>query len=278
MSAAERTDSPPAPRPEGTTALRAFAERSRTLDLDAQMVECVDLLQSPESVLADLELSLDDVRRRAAEPDRIARRVEVVSTEEVDERAFFYPARELFVRGDGCSFTCLATEVDFRTRAPGGSPAAAPEDAKAADAPDPPAAPRPGDGIDYAAVTCEARPLPVLGFTQQAEDESAYPILLHALSSLIELTLPKRFEALDRDVYRGMLGPAPVFDLAIVLWDDDSGHDPRRPLCELARDLAELMKRGLRENPRFPPVLNDIVCLRMNNLRFDGRLRYVWRV
>jgi len=54
--------------------------------------------------------------------------------------------------------------------------------------------------------------------------------------------------------------------------------DPRRPLCELARDLAEVLKAALQAEPRFPPVLNDIVCLRMNNKRFDGRLRFVWRV
>ena len=30
--------------------------------------------------------------------------------------------------------------------------------------------------IDYAAVTCEARPFPVLGFTQRGEGESGYPL------------------------------------------------------------------------------------------------------
>jgi len=64
----------------------------------------------------------------------------------------------------------------------------------------------------------------------------------------------------------------------LILWDDDRDDDPRRPLCELTRDLAELLKDALRSDTRFPPVLNDIVCFRMNPKRFDARLRYVWRV
>ena len=109
------------------------------------------------------------------------------------------------------------------------------------------------------------------------EAESAYPILLRSLSSLIELTKPHRFDVLDRDVYRGILGPVPAFDLTLVLWDED-GVDPRGPLCELTRDLAEVLKNTLEAEPRFPPILNDIVCLRLNPKRFDGRLRFVWRV
>jgi hypothetical protein len=132
--------------------------------------------------------------------------------------------------------------------------------------------------IDYAAVTCESRPFPVLGFAQSSGSESAYPLLLRALVSLIELTRPRRFDLLDRDVYRGLLGAAPVFDLALVLWDDEEQPDPRRPLCELSRDLAEVLKRALAAEPRFPPILNDVVCLRLNPNRFDGRLRFVWRV
>jgi hypothetical protein len=120
--------------------------------------------------------------------------------------------------------------------------------------------------------------VPVLGFTAWSESESAYPILLRALSSLIELTRPRRFDLLDREVYRGLLGPAPAFDLALVLWDDEGPGDPRRPLCELSRDLAEVLKKALRSEPRFPPVLLDFVCLRMNAKRFDGRLRFAWRV
>jgi hypothetical protein len=235
------------------TALRSLEMRTRALPLDAQMTECIDLLQSPEFVVEDLVRSVEQVRETGPR----AGRVTLISDEESAQDAFFYPSRELFVQGDRCSFTCLSTSLGFN------------DDGVDAN---------PSDRIDYAAVTCESRPFPILGFSQTSETESAYPILLRSLSSLIELTKPCRFNVLDREVYRGILGPAPAFDLCLVLWDEDDAVDPRRPLCELTRDLAEVVKATLSAEPRFPPVLNDIVCLRMNPKRFDGRLRFLWRV
>ena len=235
------------------TELRSLAMRTRALPLDAQMVECVDLLQSPEFVVEDLVRSVEQVREIGPR----AGRVTLISDEEAAQDGFFYPSRELFVLGDRGSFTCLATSLGFN------------DDGVDAN---------PSNRIGYAAVTCESRPVPILGFPQSSETESAYPILLRSLSSLIELTKPCRFNVLDREVYRGILGPAPAFDLCLVLWDEDDAVDPRRPLCELTRDLAEVVKATLSAEPRFPPVLNDIVCLRMNPKRFDGRLRSVWRV
>jgi hypothetical protein len=188
--------------------------------------------------------------------------VSLISTPDDHRQGFFYPSRELSVLGDGCSFTCLATSVQFLEEWPDDL------DAK-------PSGLRP---IDYAAVTCEAEPFPVFGFVQSADSESAYPLLLRAVSTLIELVRPGRIAALENDVYRGLLGAAPVFDLALVLWDDDREDDPRRPLCELTRDLAEVLKRALLSEKRFPPILNDVVCLRMNPKRFQGRMRFVWRV
>jgi hypothetical protein len=227
--------------------------RTRKLPLDAQMVECVDLLQSPEFVVDDLVRSVEQIRESGSETGR----VELVSDQDASKDAFFYPSRELFVQGDRCSFTCLATSVGFKQEGLESSRSAC---------------------IDYAAVTCEAQPVPVLGFTQFSETESAYSILLRSLSSMIELTKPSRFDVLDRHIYRGLLGPTPVVDLCIVLWDEDDVVDFRQPLCELSRDLAEVVKATLHAEPRFPSVLNDIVCLRMNPKRFDGRLRFVWRV
>jgi hypothetical protein len=245
MSAAETHDD--------WTALRSLEARTRALPLDAQMVECIDLLVTPELVVEELVRSVEQVRAAGPRVGRVA----LVSDEENQEEAFFYPSRELFVQGDRCSFTCLATSVGF--------------DDEGVDT-------NRFTRIDFAAVTCESKPFPVLGFSQRSEAESAYPILLRSLSSLIELTKPRRFDVLDREIYRGILGPAPAFDLCLVLWDEDEVVDPRRPLCELTRDLAEVLKKTLHAEPRFPPVLNDIVCLRMNPKRFDGRLRFVWRV
>ena len=247
--------------PIAAMALRELEIRSRELPLEAQMMECVDLLQSPELVLDELLRSVEQIRTAPPERGRLAL---VKDAAEQSGDAFFYPSRELFVRGDRCSFTCLGTSIGFRMVGKAAGPAA--PNGRAL------------HEIDYAAVTCEARPLPVLGSTARSESESAYPLLLRALASLIELTRPRRFDLLDREIYRGLLGPAPAFDLALVLWDEDDPQDPRRSLCELSRDLAEVLKKTLRAEPRFPPVLLDFVCLRMNAKRFDGRLRFVWRV
>jgi hypothetical protein len=240
------------------TALRSLEMRSRMLRLDAQMNECVELLLSPEIAVNDLLHSVDQVADELPPGDPFS----ILSAPEDRRKGFFYPSRDLFVQGDGCSFTCVATEVEFLEGEESNS------GLELLDA-------RP---IDYAAVTCESKPFPVLGFVQSADSESAYPLLLRSFSTLIELIRPGRFDALDRHVYRGLLGPKPRVDLVLVLWDEDREDDPRRAICELSRDLAEDFKQTLESAPRFPPVLNDIVCLRMNPKRFDARLRFVWRV
>jgi len=291
------------------TALRSLEMRSRLLPLEAQMNECVELLLSPDVAINDLLHSIDQV----ADESPLGPRFSIQSAPEDRRDGFFYPSRELFVQGDGGSFTCLATGIEFVDGADDrdavasapldasnddaelATAAAAESEAGVAAGPDDalPSKQAIDDGgtesriacarpatrpIDYAAMTCESRPFPVLGFAQSEESESAYPLLLRSLSTLIELLRPRRFDALDRDVYRGLLGPAPLVDLALVLWDDDRDDDPRRPLCELSRDLAEVLKQTLESAARFPPVLHDIVCLRMNPKRFDARLRCVWRV
>lgn len=246
MSAAEIQDD--------WTELRALEMRTREMPLDAQMAQCIDLLQVPGILVDDLVRSVEQARESVGRVGRIT----LVSDSEKKADAIFYSSREIFVQGDGSSFTCLATSVGFEEDGVGVT--------------------TPSDRIDYTAVTCESQPLPTLGFCQSSEAESAYPILLRSLSSLIELTKPCRFNLLDREIYRGLLGPTPAFDLCLVLWDEDEVVDPRRPLCELTRDLAEALKKVLHAEPRFPPILNDIVCLRMNPKRFDGRIRFVWRV
>ena len=250
MSAAEKQHS--------MTALRSLEMRSRLLPLKAQMLECIELLQAPDVAVDDLLRGAGQVARE----DASRRDVSLSSMPEGQRAGFFYPYRELSVLGDGCSFTCLATGVQFLEEG----------------LDDPDAKPSGVRPIDYVAVTCESSPFPVFGFVQSADSESAYPLLLRAFSTLVELVRPGRLAALDNDVYRGLLGPAPFFDLALVLWDDDRPDDPRRPLCELTRDLAEVLKRALVSETQFPPVLNDVVCLRMNPHRFQGRMRFVWRV
>jgi hypothetical protein len=250
MSAAENQSS--------MSTLRLLEMRSRLMPLKAQIGDCVELLQSPEIAVEDLLRGVGQIDYHdAARVD-----VTLVSTPDDHREGFFYPCRELSVLGDGCSFTCLATSVQFIEEG----------------LDDPDAKPTGLRPIDYAGVTCESQPLPVFGFVQSAGSESAYPLLLRALSTLLELVRPGRLAALENDVYRGLLGPAPFFDLALVLWDDDREDDPRRSLCELTRDLAEVLKQALVSEKQFPPVLRDVVCLRMNPKRFQGRMRFVWRV
>ena len=93
-----------------------------------------------------------------------------------------------------------------------------------------------------------------MGFVQSAESESAYPLLLRAFSTLIDLARAGRIEELETEVFRGLLGAERRFDLTLVLWDDDREDDPRRPLCELSRDLAETFKSALAAQDAFPPV------------------------
>ena len=67
------------------------------------------------------------------------------------------------------------------------------------------------------------------------------------------------------------------FDLNLVLWDRNDEPDTSS-LCELTRDLAENVKEVLGSAPDFPPILRDVVCMRMNPDRFGGRMRFTWRV
>ncbi|MEM9176963.1 MAG: hypothetical protein AAGC67_17215, partial [Myxococcota bacterium] len=102
----ERIESP-------TIALRAFEERTRALSLEAQMIEVVDLLQNPVLLVDEVLQSIQDVRETKEEGSDLR----IVSSDGADRSVFFYPSRELFVQGDGCSFTCLATDLDFLSAA-----------------------------------------------------------------------------------------------------------------------------------------------------------------
>ena len=125
MSAAAKPDesieSPPPSESGASIALRTLEKRTRGLSLAGQIVECVDLLQSPECVVDELVRSVAEIRDAAGQSP--PPHVELVSDADRlrDEGAFFYPSRELFVQGDSCSFTCLSTGVEFREQAAGRS-------------------------------------------------------------------------------------------------------------------------------------------------------------
>ena len=129
-------------------------------------------------------------------------------------------------------------------------------------------------------VTCDATRAPVLGVVQSESDHSAYPLLLRALACLAEMASRSQFERLNSGPFLGTLGSQPSFDLNLVLWDVPAApaSETHTTIEQLTRDLAERVKRAVRRHADFPRILRDVVCLRMNAERFDGRLRFGWRV
>lgn len=245
---------------ETVSSLRASYRRARALDFDEQLRECVDQLQNPQLIARELEEAhaacaantggCYGVRTGPPEDD-----------DEADRARWFYPSRDVFVVRDPVSFTCLAARVET--------------------VPVPLAAPDGFEGLDYLGITCTASPRPILGVVQSGLDATAYPMLLRLLASVCELGHVPQLDRLDRLCFKGVLGTAPCFDLHLVLWDDWAGDDSapaRTPISELTRDLAEKAKAALAEASRFPPILGDVVCLHMNPGRFDGRVRFDWRV
>ncbi len=102
-------------------------------------------------------------------------------------------------------------------------------------------------------------------------------MLLRGLACLAELASYSQLERLSKRLFGGALGAKPSFDLELVLWDP-SGREEASPLEQLTRDLSEKIKAVIRSDTEYPRILRDVVCLRMDASRFDGRLRFAWRV
>jgi hypothetical protein len=112
---------------------------------------------------------------------------------------------------------------------------------------------------------------------QAPGDATAYPLLLRLLACLTEVAPSAQLERVNRLHFKGIAGPETRFDLNLVLWER-SDEPEMTPISQLTRDLAENLKAGAQACEQFPDLLRDIVCLRMNPDRFDGRLRFDWRV
>lgn len=247
------------------SSLRQSYLRARSLSFDDQLRECVDQLQHPELITAEL------IQTRAALAQSLTSRsgdesAVPATAGEARRSSPFYATREIFVQSDSSSFTCLADGVLPLSLAglAGG------EGSETAQG-----------GLDYTALTCTKERHPVLGVVQSEIDKSAYPLLLRLLACLCELAHPAQIERLDRHGFHGMLGASPRFDLHVVLWSKWQHEDDvpeRTPISQLTHDLAECVKTALGASQDFPPILRDIVCLHMNPERFDARLRFDWRV
>ena len=86
-----------------------------------------------------------------------------------------------------------------------------------------------------------------------------------------------QLDRMNGQFFKGALRPSPCFDLFVVTWYYDEAAE-RTPISEFTRDIAEVAKRIIVEQSEVATSLNDIVCLRMNPNRFDGRMRFDWRV
>jgi hypothetical protein len=246
--------------------LRDSYLRARSLGFQEQLHECVDQLQNPELFAIELVEAYQEIAEQLPALESPGKRSAPADegAGEPDREGFFYPSRDIFVVRDSSSFTCLARDV-----------ASWPEPSDADPSVDA------ADGFDYAAITCTASPRPLLGVVQGKTDGSAYPLLLRGLAGLCEIAHIPQLERLDRSCFRGLLGSVPRIDLHLVLhdaWTDANAAPERTPISQLTHDLAELAKSSLEATPRFPPVLGDIVCLHMNPERFDGRVRFDWRI
>jgi hypothetical protein len=243
------------------TALRRCFEHARSLEPAAQIQACVECLTCPGQV-ANLVFDAHRVLSTCFDGDGDAAEVDTKPDESPVRSAtlvedFFWETRELMVLGDA-SFTCLATNVHPLAMGRGDESHLS-------------------QGVDYVGLTCDSSSTLVLGAVQAPGDSTAYPLLLRLLACLTEIAHPSQLERMNRDHFMGVARESTEFDLNLVLWD--KSDDPETtPISQLTRDLAENVKSAIEESSEFPKVLRDIVCLKMNPDRFDGRLRFDWRV
>jgi hypothetical protein len=245
------------------TCLRATYEHVRGLSLADQVADCVDLVTHPEVLVEEMRDAFDAVTIAFASHDgptpvpEWARAGEVEAYERGARAPLFYPGRDVAVIGARRAFTCLAVDLDPLS----GFPIEGAGE---------------GGGLDFIGLTCDETATPVLGGVQSPRETSAYPVFLRLLAALTEMAPEKQLRRLNEPCFRGTLPERPSFDLSLVLWDEPEASE-RVPLAQLTRDLAERVKAAARTRSHGS-LLRDIVCLRMNPDRFDGRLRYEWHV
>lgn len=231
------------------------------MDVAAQTRECIDILEHPDVLINEVLDSFVEVERAFAEGELEPRVLEARTKQRIAKAAepeWIYEGRDLSVLGDSCSFTCLSSQVE-----PIPVEVASEKDEI--------------DCLDFVGITCNAMARPVLGTVQSETDASAFSLLLRALAGFAELAPAVQLQRLNRQYFKGALPPSPSFDLFLVTWYYDE-NAKRTPVCEFTRDMSEIVKQAFSERTGFACTLNDIVCLRMNPARFDGRMRFDWRV
>jgi len=223
------------------TTLRQSFERARALPPSQQIDECVDQLGHPELIMAEVVDAFHKVESWLdANPTlREDPLTPDGKRQPIQAEEYIYEGRDLFVIGEPCAFTCLSTK----------------------------------------GLTCDQTATPVLGAVQSLGDATAYPLLLRGLACLSEMAPRAQAERVNRHFFKSALSDQPIFDLNIVVWDLSEAEEPEHtPIRQFTRDLSETVKRAMTERDDLPRILRHIVCLRMNHERFDGRLRFDWRV
>src|SRR5262249_4982673 len=132
-------------------------------------------------------------------------------------------------------------------------------------------------GVDYVGVR-EASQRIVLGVSDTQRDATGFCLLLRALNCLAALAPPFQVPRLRRHVLRDRVDPEPAFDLQIGI-----AARERAPLetalLELTRDLAEMFKRRIGDEPQFADAIGRIECLEIapGSPGTHGTLRLHWR-
>ena len=240
-----------------TTPFRLRYERSCTLERAAQVEECADYLQNPEVLIAEFLESYYQVEGKL-DPDRHDAIFEASHEELVLEPYFDSLVLHVDTGGATEAIRCLAGAF----------------------------APLPGElhpaleqkGVDYVGVR-EGTQRIVLGVSETQHEATGFCLLLRGLNCLAELTPPLQVTRLRRHVLRDRVDPEAAFDLQIGIAARER-TPAETALLELTRDLAEMFKRRIGDEPQFAGSIGQIECLEIGaggTRSAGGSLRLHWR-
>jgi hypothetical protein len=240
------------------TPFRLRFERSCTLELAAQVEECADYLQNPDVLIAEFLESYYWVEGKL-DPDRHDALFEASHEELVLEPYFDSLVLRVDAGGGGTeTIRCLAGAF----------------------------APLPGEihpaleqkGVDYVGVR-EGSQRIVLGISETQHEATGFCLLLRGLNCLAELAPPFQVARLRRHVLRDRVDPEAAFDLQIGIAARERAP-VETALLELTRDLAEMFKRRIGDDPQFEGSIGRIECLEIGiqpGASHGGAFRLHWR-
>ncbi len=238
------------------TVLRTRYERLRGLDPGQQVEDCIKYIANPEILVFEFLESFAAIETVSAQHEFSLRPPPADGGEVV--LGHFNEGLEVAVDGlDGYAFQCLASNLSPLGRSSGY------ED-------DP-------SGLDYLGLVQGPQGGLVLGVVPWLLEFTPYSLFMRALNCLAELAPSSQIERLSRDFLGGALQGPPTFDLHVIV---PHGLELEEvvTLAQLTRDLAEKLATLLREAPQFPDVLRHVLCVRLEESAFQGRVELDWRV